>query len=107
MLSFQDQYEMYQQITGDISAAGLVVAKRDINEGGAMFLNRLDRKFNKQFKTADLVANQQYYQFSMSMLRGSSVRCLHGTFWYTPTLITSEEEWNMRNAITITGNYPL
>lgn len=107
MLTFTDQTTMYQQITGDYSAAGLVMAKRDINEGGAMFLNRLGRKFNKQYKTADLEEDKQYYQFSADVLRISKARCLHGTFWYSPELITSEEEWDRRNAITITGNYPL
>lgn len=106
MLTFQDQYQMYQQITGDTSATGLVIAKRDINEGAAMFMNRLGRKFNKQFLTANLVANQQYYQFSASVIRISKVRVLHGTFWYTPDLVTSERQWDEMNAITITGNYP-
>lgn len=107
MLTFEDQYEMAQSITSDPSASALVTFKRDINEGGAMFMNRLGRKFNKQYKTASLVADRQYYQFSADVLRISGVRCLHGTFWYTPELVASEEEWNRLNAITVTGNYPL
>lgn len=107
MLTFQDQTEMAQQITGDYSVAMETIFKRDINEGGAMFLNRLGRKFNRQYKTANLEEEQQYYQFSMGMLRISGVRCLHGTTYYTPTLITSEDEWNMLNATTVSGNYPL
>jgi hypothetical protein len=97
---------MYQQITGDYSSAGLVIAKRDINEGGAMFLNRLGRKFNKEYKKADLEEGKQYYQFSGDVLRITSIRCLNGANYYTPTLITSEEEWNLRNAISVTGSYP-
>lgn len=107
MLTFQDQYQMAQQITGDDSAAGLITFKRDINEGGAMFMNRLGRKFNKGYDTANLEEGHQYYQFAADVLRISKVRCLHGTYYYTPTLITSEEEWDMRNAITVSGNYPL
>lgn len=107
MLTFQDQVEMAQSITGDTSTAMKTIFKRDLNEGGAMFLNRLGRKFNRAYETADLEENRQYYQFSMDVLRIASVRVLHGTFWYTPSLITSEEEWNQRNSITITGNYPL
>jgi hypothetical protein len=107
MLTFTDQTVMAQQITGDDSAAMLTIFKRDINEGGAMFLNRLGRKFNKKFKTANLTADRQNYQFSADVLRISRVRCLHGTFWYVPELITSEEEWDKLNAITLTGNYPL
>jgi hypothetical protein len=106
MLTFEDQTVMYQQITGDYSAAGLIIAKRDINEGGTMFLNRLGRKFNKKYKRADLEADRQYYQFPADVVRISAIRCLHGTFWYTPELVTSEEEWNNLNATAITGNYP-
>jgi hypothetical protein len=106
MLSFQDQYQLFQQITQDYSAAGLVIAKRDINEGGAMFLNRLGRKFNKEYLTTSLVANQQYYQMSNGTLRISEIRCLNGTNYYTPELVTSEEEWNDMNTISTTGNYP-
>lgn len=81
--------------------------KRDINDGGAAFLNRLGRKFNNDFILASLVASQQYYQFPYKVLRVSNIRVKNGSFWYTPTLITSEEEWNGLNAITVTANYPL
>lgn len=106
MLTFQDQYELAQELTGDYDATRLVTFKRDINEGGAIFLNRLGRKFNKRYKTASLTADRQYYQFSMDVLRISKVRVQHGSIWYTPTLITSEEEWDRLNAISISGNYP-
>lgn len=106
MLTFEDQYQLYQQITQDFSAGGLVIAKRDINEGCAMFLNRLGRKFNKEYLTASLVANQQYYQFPSEILRISEIRVLNGTNYYTPTFVTSESEWNQRNIIVTTGNYP-
>lgn len=107
MLTFQDQYQMYQQVTGDASAAGLVIAKRDINEGGAMFLNRLGRKFNKEYLTANLVANQQYYQFPSEVLRLSEARFLNGTIYYEPELVTSELEWNQINNISTTSTIPL
>lgn len=106
MLTFTDQQTMYQQITGDTTNAGLVMAKRDINEGATVFVNRLGRKFNHEYKTANLVADQQYYQFSADILRLTEVRCLHGTFYYTPELVTDENEWNRLNSITVTGNYP-
>lgn len=98
---------MFQQITGDTSAAGLIIAKRDINEGGAMFMNRLGRKFNKGYETTDIEDGKQFYQFSSEVLRISSVRALHGTFWYTPKLVASEEEWNRLNTITLSSNYPI
>lgn len=106
MLTFQDQWTLYQQLTQDYSTAGLVIGKRDINEGAAVFLNRLGRKFNKEYLKAGLVANQQYYQFASEVLRISEIRVLNGTNYYSPILITSESEWNQRNIIATTGNYP-
>lgn len=106
MLTFQDQYQLYQQISQDYTTAGLVIAKRDINEGGSMFLNRLGRKFNKEYLTTNLVADQQYYQMSTTTLRVSEIRVLNGTNYYTPHLVASEEEWNKLNSISTTGSYP-
>lgn len=98
---------MAQEITGDTATAQLVTFKRDINEGGAMFLNRLGRKFNKEYKTTSLVADQQYYQMPSDVIRVSEIRVLNGTNYYTPQLITSEQKWNEINSSTVTGNYPI
>lgn len=106
METFQDQYTLAQQITGDYSPERLVQFKLDINKGGARFLNALGRKFNKEYKKTSLVSNQQYYQTSSDTLRISTIRVLNGTFYYTPTLVTSEEEWNQLNSITVAGSIP-
>lgn len=98
---------MAQQITGDFASGQLIMFKRDINEGGAMFLNRLGRKFNRQFKTTSLVADQQYYQMTSDTLRISDVRVQNGTNWYSPELIASEDEWNKLNTTNVTGSYPI
>lgn len=105
-MSFNSQYQLAQDITGDTSASQLVKFKRDINKGGARFLNRLGRKFNKEYITTNLVDGQQYYQMSMGVLRISTIKALNGTVYYTPTLVTSEEEWNELNAITFEGSVP-
>lgn len=106
MLTFQDQYQMYQQLTDDYSSTGLAIAKRDINEGGLVFLNRLGRKFNKEYLETSVEQNKQYYQFASGVLRISEIRILNGTNWYTPELITDEYEWNRLNTIPTTGSYP-
>ena len=106
MLTFQDQYQMFQQITGDKSPEGLIIAKRDINEGGAMFLNSLGRKFNKEYITTNLVANQQYYHLVTSGLRISEIRCLQGPYYFKPRLIASEYDWDVLNTYTLTSTYP-
>jgi hypothetical protein len=104
MLTFQDQYQLYQQISQDYSAAGLIIAKRDINEGGAMFLNRLGRKFNKEYITTNLVTARQYYQFPSGVLRLSEARFLQGTNYNGAELIASEDEWNRLNIVSSTGS---
>lgn len=104
MLTFEDQYTLAQEISGDYSPQQLTIFKRDINEGGAMFLNRLGRKFNREFKTTDVDADKQYYQMPSDVLRISDVRVLNGTTWETPEIVTSEDEWNRINATTITSN---
>lgn len=106
MLTFPDQTGMAQEISGDYSASRLVIFRRDINEGGAVFLNGLGRKFNKEYKTTSLIADRQYYQLSSDVIRISEIRVLNGTNYYTPHLVTSEEEWNRLNTITISGSFP-
>lgn len=106
MLTFTDQQTLYQQLTQDYSAAGLVIGKRDINEGCAMFLNRLGRKFNKEYLTANLIANQQYYQFPSEVLRISEARFLNGSQYYSVNMVADERQWNMINTIALTGSYP-
>jgi hypothetical protein len=106
MLTFSDQYGMAQQITGDTSAAALAAFKRDINEGGSVFLNRLGRKFNHEIKITNIVDGQQYYQMPSDVIRVSDIRVLNGTTYYVPELVTSEEMWNKMNSTTYSGNYP-
>jgi hypothetical protein len=104
MLTFNDQYTLFQQISKDYSAAGLTAAKRDINEGGLVFMNRLGRKFNKEYKTTHIDEDDQYYQMPGDVLRISEIQCKNGTTWYSPELVGSEEEWNRLNSITTSGN---
>jgi hypothetical protein len=80
--------------------------KRDINDGGAMFLNLMNRKFNKEFIKTNLVADQQYYQLPTEALRPSTVRVKNGDFWFAPEFVSSEEVWNKLNATTLKGSYP-
>jgi hypothetical protein len=97
---------LYQQLTGDYSDAGLVIAKRDINEGGAVFLSQLRRKINKEYISRSLTAAQAYYQFPAGLLRMSEVKFLSGTNYYRAALVTDEDEWNAITAIPSTATYP-
>lgn len=106
MYTFQDGYTEAQEMTGDYSASRLIKFKRDINQGATIFLNSLGRKFNKEYISTNIVANQQYYQLPNAMLRVSEIRVLQGTNNYKPILVASEEEWDEMNTITVTGSFP-
>lgn len=106
MYTFEDSYEEVQEISGDYSTSRLIKIKRDINQGATIFINSLGRKFNKEYITSSLVADQQYYQLPAGALRSSEVRVINGTQYLQPILVTSEEEWNRLNSISTTSNIP-
>lgn len=105
MITFQGQVTMAQQLTGDYTPATKLLFQRDINEGGAVFLNGLGRKFNEETLSGDLKSQQQYYQLSSEVLRVSSIRTLNGNIYLEPQLITSEAEWNALNSIKVYSNW--
>jgi hypothetical protein len=106
IFTFEDQCRQFQRKSKDYSDAGLEIAKDDINEGGTIFLNRLGRKFNREYRKTSLVASRQYYQFAADVLRISSIKVLNGTQWYTPELVASEDQWDRLNQVTQTGAFP-
>lgn len=104
MLTFQDQYQMLQEQSGNYESAELTRFKRDLNRGATIAGNKVGRKAMREYKVADIEEDKQYYQFSADVLRISTIRCKNGTTWYTPTEIDNEDDWNRLNAITQTGN---
>lgn len=106
MLTWTDMKNKFQKLSGDKSAAGLLVAEEDMNEGASVFMNELGRKFSREYLYTDLVSGKQYYQFSAVMLRLSEVKCLNGNSYYTPELVGSEHEWNRLNTTAVTGSVP-
>jgi hypothetical protein len=106
MITFQDQYESLQRITGDYEAARKAVFKKDLNTGGSLFSNQLGRKFNREYLTADLEATRRYYQFSGDVLRVSDIRILNGSDYYTPILVANEEDWNDLTSTSTTSSLP-
>lgn len=107
MYTFQDQCKLAQRLAKDYSSAQLSIFKLDINNGAAQFLNRFGTKTNRGTSYTDVKANQQFYQFQYEVLRPSHIRVQNGSFWYSPELITSEDEWNKINALTPTATFPI
>lgn len=69
MFTFQDQYQLAQEITGLSDTASTTRFKRDINRGGVMFMAMLNRDYNRKSRTTNIVASQQYYQYPEDALR--------------------------------------
>jgi hypothetical protein len=110
MFTFQDQTTWLQKKTGDYSAERKAIFQQDLNEGATLFMNRLARKFNKEFRTTDIKAGQQYYQLPYDVLRPSGIRIKSGSIWYGLgsglTLISSEDQWNGLNMQAISSSAP-
>lgn len=106
MFTFQDQTTWLQKKTGDTSAERKAIFQQDLNEGATLFMNRLGRKFNKEYRTTGIKAGQQYYQLPYDVLRPSEIRVKFGSLWYSPQLIVSEAQWNSLNMQAISDSVP-
>lgn len=106
MITFTDQYGIAKEISGLDDALNVSRFKRDINTGGAMFLSKLGRPYNRTSKFTSMVANQQFYQFPEDALRMSKVKVLSGTRWYNCEEIASESAWIQMNVSGQTSSIP-
>jgi hypothetical protein len=61
-ITFSDQQDLAQEISGLTDSVSSTVFKRDINLGGTLILSALGREYNRKYRFANLVADQQYYQ---------------------------------------------
>lgn len=105
-LSFQDQYTIAQEISGLSDAASTTKFKRDINTGGAMLQNCLERPYNRTSRTSNTVAAQQYYQVPEDCLRVTEVMILSSatSTWRPPLIQVSDEfQWARLNQFPVNG----
>lgn len=102
-LTFQDQYQLAQQIAKVSDTANTTSFKRDINTGGSRFLAALNRPTQRRSRFANVVANQQYYQNPEDALRPSSVLYLMGSQWVPLAEVTDETYWRQLNWVATTG----
>lgn len=102
-LTFQDQYQIAQEISGLNDAVSLVKFKRDINTGGSMFLATLGREYNRHSRFTNLVAGQQYYQLPEDGQKLKEIIVSTGG-WFPPMeQIPDEFAWRQMNMFAITG----
>ena len=104
MLTFTDQQNIAQEISGLSDATNIAKFKRDINTGGTMFMSSLGRDFNEKRRTTDSVASQQYYQYPEDALRVHEV-IYHSTTTFNPPLIqvADENTWAYMNQTALEG----
>lgn len=105
-MTWQEIYAKAQTIAGDDSAATLTQLKQDINTGNKRFNAAINNYFNRRSKSANLVADQQYYQLPADCIRVMGVDFLQSATRRLPiTQIRSEYEWRRINSTQQSGNY--
>jgi hypothetical protein len=99
MYTFQQLYETVQDEVGDSNSSTLVFIKRFINDGLKLFRSPLRRYYTRLEKTANLVANQQYYQMPEDANRISGVVVTVNGQNYPLRQVQSEDMWRRLNVV--------
>ena len=79
MRTWQETYELAQQLSGDTSASILTMLKSDLNLGAKKLNTSMGRYFTRQSKSTNLVAGQQYYQTPPDCLKVTGIDFLLST----------------------------
>ena len=102
-ITFTDMQDIAQEVIGLDDAATLVKIKRDINVGSTKLLAALGREYNRKARFTDLVANQQFYQFSEDAHKLKEVIVSSGGWDVPLEQIPNEHMWRMMNMTNIVG----
>lgn len=101
MISFQDSYVKFQNISGSNNSTTLTQAKQDINIGYKRFDAALGRYFTRKQQFANLVAGQKYYQIPIDAIRVMEISVvISASYEYPLTQVRSEHEWRELNIIS-------
>lgn len=102
-LTWTDQQNIAQELSGLNDSATLARLTRDMNTGGALFMAQLNREYNRKSRFTNLVAGQQYYQFPEDAFMLKEVVVSTGA-WFPPLeQIPDEFAWRMMNMLSIQG----
>ncbi len=104
MITFTDQLNLAQEISGLSDASSVVRFKRDINQGGMMFAALLGRTYNQQRRFTDSVSEQQYYQYPEDAQKITEV-VYHSSNTFNPPLeqIADQHTWLLLNQNQLLG----
>lgn len=102
-LTFTDLQTICKEISGVIDATSVSRFKRDINLGATIFLAALGREYDRKARFTDLVANQQFYQFSEDAQKLKEIICSSGGWDIPLEQIPDEHTWRQLNMNTVVG----
>jgi hypothetical protein len=102
-ITFTDMQDIAQEIVGLDDAATLTKLKRDINIGATKLLAALGREYNRKARFTDLVADQQFYQFSEDAHKLKEVIVSSGGWDVPLEQIPNEHMWRMMNMTNVVG----
>lgn len=97
MLTYPDCQTTCQSLSGDDSATSLTFFNLMLNAGYKYILAELGRAVTEKTKTAQTVAEQQYYQTPPDFLWLKDITMTVGSTTYPITEIVDQEEWNLLN----------
>lgn len=110
MLTFTQMKEQAVKLCGiNYQEPEMAVIISNINTAIKLFENAARRYWTNKQKTADLIADQQYYQLANDMHRVKEIRCKtsgNGDVIVPLTEVQSEYEWNRLNSFPFTTSWP-
>lgn len=102
-LTWTDQQNLAQEMSGLSDALSLAKLKRDMQTGGAQFIAKLGREYNRHSRFTDLVAGQQYYQTPEDAFRIKEVIVSTGSYYPPMEQVPDEHAWLFMNMLSVTG----
>lgn len=107
-LTYQEQYEMAQNLCQDESTAATTFLKQQLNVGGRIFTSELGSFFNEKTTTFTTTASQFTQTLPADCLRPKSVYITVNNYQYPMTEVFDESLWRkiQSGANTITSDYP-
>jgi len=103
-ITWSDQQDIIQEITGLTDAASLLKFKRDMNTGANKMLTALGREYNRKARFTNLVADQQFYQLPEDAHKLKEIVVKWSSTYNVPLgQIPDERAWRMLNMYSQTG----
>lgn len=97
MLTYTGSRNLFGSLTLNTSSTNLTFGDTMINEGVDLMLGTIPWPFLETTKDVATVASQQDYKLPGNLYKLESVFIKVGTFKYSPTQVTSYDDWNRLN----------